>query len=59
VGTTNAAVPVAPPPPPQPKTIEVTVPEGTPLSIELLTSLSTKSAEVETRFADACVGRSR
>ena len=45
VGTTNAA---APAPPPKPKTIEVTVPEGTPLSIELLTSLSTKTAEIET-----------
>ena len=48
VGTTNAAAPAAPAPPPQPRTIEVTVPEGTPLSIELLTSLSTKTAEVET-----------
>jgi hypothetical protein len=43
-GTTNAASA----PPPEPKTIEVTVPEGTPLSIELLTSVSTKTAEVET-----------
>jgi hypothetical protein len=48
VGTTNAAAPAAPPPPPEPRTIEVTVPEGTPLSVELLTSLSTKTAEVET-----------
>ena len=54
VGTTNAAAPVgtanaaAPARPPKPTTIEVTVPEGTPLSIELLTSLSTKTAAVET-----------
>src|SRR6185295_12266643 len=48
VGTTNAASPAASARPPEPRTIEVTVPEGTPLSIELLTSLSTKTATVET-----------
>ena len=48
VGTTNAASPAASARPPKPRTIEVTVPEGTPLSIELLTSLSTKTAAVET-----------
>src|SRR5687767_6252711 len=47
VGTTNAATP-AQARPPMPRTVEVTVPEGTSLSIELLTSLSTKTAEVET-----------
>lgn len=52
-GTTNAASapparPAAPAPPPEPKTIELTVPEGTDLSIELLTSLSTETAQVET-----------
>ena len=45
VGTTNAA---AAAPRPEPRSIQVTVPEGTPLSIELLTSVSTKTAEVET-----------
>jgi hypothetical protein len=54
VGTTNAAAPVgttnaaAAAPRPEPRSIEVTVPEGTPLSIELLTSVSTKTADVET-----------
>ena len=54
VGTTNAAAPVgtstaaSPAAPAEPTTIEVTVPEGTPLSIELLTSVSTKTSEVET-----------
>jgi hypothetical protein len=49
-GPTNAASapPAAPATPPEPKTIEVTVPAGTPLSIELLTSLSTETAQVET-----------
>ena len=46
VGTTNAAS--AAPAPARKKTVEVTVPEGTPLSIELLTPLSTKTATVET-----------
>jgi hypothetical protein len=46
VGTTNAGAPAASVRPPE--TIVVTVPEGTPLSVELLTSLSTKTAEVET-----------
>jgi len=49
VGTTNAAsAPSAAAHAPRAKTIEVTVPEGTPLSIELLTPLSTKTATIET-----------
>ncbi len=54
VGTTNAAAPrpaAAPPAPLLPRTIELTVPSGTPLSVELLTSLSSKTADVETPIA--------